>query len=282
MKQYLDLGKRIRDEGTWVTNPRTGVRCLTVINHDLVYDVGAGAVPVVTTRRVPYKGGLSEFIGYMRGLSSAADFRAIGSNTWNANANENKAWLNNPNRKGEDDMGRVYGVQGRDWINAKGEHFDQLKKVIDNLSKGIDDRGEIITFWNPGEFGEGCLRPCMHTHHFSLLDGVLYLNSFQRSIDYGLGLVANMVQCYFFLALMARITGHKPGKVFHKLVNCHVYENQLDAFHTQLAREPMESNATLWIDPRIQTLADVETMTGDDVRIDNYVALEPIKYPFTV
>lgn len=282
MKAYLALGQRILDEGVWVTNPRTGVRCLTLINADLVYDVAAGEVPVVTTRRVPYKGGLAESVGYLRGFSSAADFRAIGSNTWNANANENAAWLKNPNRQGIDDMGRVYGVQGRDWINARGEHFDQLKKVIDNLSRGIDDRGEIITFWNPGEFAEGCLRPCMHTHQFSLLDGVLYLNSFQRSIDWALGLTANMVQCYFFLTLMARITGHKPGKVYHKLVNCHIYENQLELAKLQLSRTPLNSEATLWINPDITTLADIEVMTGDDVRIENYVGLEPIKYPFTV
>ena len=45
------------------------------------------------------------------------------------------------------------------------------------------DRGEIITFYNPGEFELGCLRPCMHTHTFSLLGDTLYLTSYQRSCD---------------------------------------------------------------------------------------------------
>jgi len=84
-------------------------------------------------------------------------------------------------------MGRVYGVQGRRWRNSVGEEFDQLHKIYDNLRNGIDDRGEILTFYNPGEFHMGCLRPCMHTHTFSLLGGKLYLTSSQRSCDVPLG-----------------------------------------------------------------------------------------------
>ena len=86
----------------------------------------------------------------MRGYDNAAQFRAIGCNTWNANANDNEAWLANPYRKGEDDMGRVYGVQGRHWRNSEGKEFDQLRKIYNNLRNGIDDRGEILTFYNPG------------------------------------------------------------------------------------------------------------------------------------
>lgn len=227
MKQYLDLCQRIIDEGQWIENKRTGVRCLTIINADLEYDVANNQFPLITTRKSFYKAAIAELLGYLRGYSSAAQFRDIGCNTWNANANENQAWLNNPNRKGEDDMGRVYGVQGRSWQRPDGTYLDQLQKVISNLSVGIDDRAEIITFYNPGEFELGCLRPCMHTHTFSLLAGTLYLTSYQRSCDVPLGLNFNQIQCFVLLALIAQITGHKPGKVYHKIVNAHIYENQL-------------------------------------------------------
>ena len=109
MKQYLELCQRIVDEGHWVENKRTGIRCLTVINADLEYDVGNNRFPLITTRKSFYKAAIAELLGYLRGYDNAAQFREIGCNTWNANANENSAWLNNPHRKGEDDMGRVYG-----------------------------------------------------------------------------------------------------------------------------------------------------------------------------
>ncbi len=115
MKQYLALCQRIIDEGEWIDNKRTGTRCLTVINADLEYDVANNQFPLITTRKSFYKAAIAELLGYLRGYDNAAQFRAIGCNTWNANANENSAWLNNPHRKGEDDMGRVYGVQGRQW-----------------------------------------------------------------------------------------------------------------------------------------------------------------------
>ena len=218
MKQYLDLCNRIINDGTWIENERTGKRCLTVINADLQYEVGKNEFPMITTRKSYFKSAIAEFLGYIRGYDNAADFRALGTKTWDANANLNEAWLNNPHRKGEDDMGRVYGVQARSWKTPEGNTIDQLKKVVDNLKNGIDDRAEIITFYNPGEFHMGCLRPCMHTHTFSLVGDTLHLTSYQRSCDVPLGLNFNQVQVFVFLALMARITGKKAGTAYHKIV----------------------------------------------------------------
>ena len=51
MKQYLDLCRRIVNEGEWVANERTGKRCLTVINADLEYNVANNQFPLITTRK---------------------------------------------------------------------------------------------------------------------------------------------------------------------------------------------------------------------------------------
>ncbi|WP_409423698.1 thymidylate synthase [Pseudoalteromonas sp. RW-H-Ap-1] len=283
MKQYLELCQRIVDEGQWVENKRTGTRCLTVINADLEYDVANNKFPMITTRKSYYKAAIAELLGYLRGYDSAEQFRDIGCKTWDANANENNAWLNNLNRKGEDDMGRVYGVQGRGWQRPDGSTLDQLAKVINNLKNGIDDRGEIVTFYNPGEFELGCLRPCMHTHTFSLLGDTLYLTSYQRSCDVPLGLNFNQIQCFVLLALVAQITGHKAGKAYHKIANAHIYENQLDLMRdVQLKREPFAS-PQLKINPEIKSLEDIETwVTRDDFEVTGYQSHEPIQYPFSV
>ncbi|WP_299794115.1 thymidylate synthase [uncultured Shewanella sp.] len=283
MKQYLELCNRIIDEGTWVENERTGKRCLTVINADLTYNVGNNEFPLITTRKSYWKSAIAEMLGYIRGYDNAADFRALGAKTWDANANENQAWLNNSHRKGTDDMGRVYGVQGRAWSKPDGGTVDQLKKIVDNLKAGIDDRGEILSFYNPGEFHMGCLRPCMHTHNFSLLGDTLYLNSFQRSCDVPLGLNFNQVQVFTLLALMAQITGKKPGMAYHKIVNAHIYEDQLALMRdVQLKREPF-APASLSINPDIRSLEDLETwVTMDDFEVSGYQHHEAIKYPFSV
>lgn len=283
MKQYLDLCQRIVDQGTWIENERTGKRCLTVINADLEYNVGANEFPMITTRKSYFKSAIAEFLGYIRGYDNAADFRALGTKTWDANANLNEAWLNNPVRKGDDDMGRVYGVQGRAWAKPDGSTIDQLQKIVDDLSRGIDDRGEILTFYNPGEFDLGCLRPCMHTHNFSVLGDTLHLTSFQRSCDVPLGLNFNQVQVFFFLAIMAQITGLKAGTAYHKIVNAHIYEDQLELMRdVQLKRDPFPS-PKLIINPDIKSLKDLETwVTMDDFKVEGYQSHDAIAYPFAV
>ncbi len=283
MKQYLELCQRVIESGEWVENSRTGKRCLTVINADLEYDLSNGLLPILTTKKLFWKAAIAEMLGYLRGYTSAADFRSIGCNTWNANANENPAWLANPFRQGVDDMGRCYGAQGRDWRNPEGEPVDQLQNVYDDLRQGIDNRSEIVTFMNPGERDRACLNSCMHTHTFSILGGKLYLTSYQRSDDLPLGHGFNQVQVGWLLMIMAQITGLRPAKAFHKIVNAHVYEDQVDLLRdVQLKRDPLPL-PKLEINPRIKTLKDLETwVTTDDFELVGYQHHPAIKYEFTV
>jgi len=283
MQQYLELCRRIIEEGVWIENERTGKRCLTIINADLTYNVAANEFPLVTTRKSYWKSAIAELLGYLRGYSNAKDFRELGTKTWDANANENEAWLNNPHRKGPDDMGRVYGVQGRSWAKPDGGTLDQLRKIVDHLTQGLDDRGEILSFYNPGEFHMGCLRPCMHTHTFSLLGDTLYLTSYQRSCDVPLGQNFNQIQVFTLLKLMAQITGKQPGAAYHKIVNAHIYEDQLELMRdVQLKREPF-APPQLHINPDIKSLEDIETWVSlDDFEVTGYEHHDPIAYPFSV
>jgi thymidylate synthase len=155
--------------------------------------------------------------------------------------------------------------------------------LVDDLTRGVDDRGEILSFYNPGEFHMGCLRPCMHTHNFSLLCDTLHLTSYQRSCDVPLGLVLNQVQVFAFLKKVAQITGHLPGQAFHKIVNAHIYEDQIELMRdVQLQREPYEL-PQLHINPDIKSLKDLETwVTMDDFEVSNYQFHDPIQYPFSV
>jgi thymidylate synthase len=283
MQQYLDLCNKVIQEGEWVTNARTGKRCLTLINADLEYDLSKGQLPVLTTKKLFWKPAIAEMLGYLRGYTSAADFRALGCNTWNANANENLAWLKNPYRRGEDDMGRCYGAQGRDWRNPENKSIDQLRDVYEDLRKGIDNRSEIVTFMNPGERDRACLNACMHTHTFSVLGDKLYLTSYQRSDDLPLGHGFNQVQVGWLLMIMAQITGLTPAKAYHKIVNAHIYEDQLATLRdVQLKRTPLPS-PSLRINPAIRTLEDLETwVTLDDFELFGYEHYPAIKYEFSV
>lgn len=159
--QYLNALGDIYYNGKDTHNSRTGDFCRTLINVDLTYDVSTNKAPLITTRKAPTKLPIAELLGYIRGYTSAEDFRKLGTSSWDANANANKDWLNNPYRDGEDDMGMVYGAVAKGWpcfLLRDDQHgydphlyygfnINLFQKVYGNIKKGIDDRGEISSLY---------------------------------------------------------------------------------------------------------------------------------------
>ena len=82
---------------------------------------------------------------------------------------------------------------------------------------------------------------------------------------------------------MAQITGHKAGVAYHKIVNAHIYEDQLELMRdVQLKREPFAA-PKLEINPDIKSLEDLETwVTMDDFAVHGYEHHPAIAYPFSV
>ena len=278
-EEYLKLCQKILDEGVWVDNERTGKRCKTIINHDFVYDVGNKEVPLLTTKQVFVTSAIAEIIGYIRGYTNAKDFTDIGSPSWTMNANKTEQWLANPNRKGLNDCGLIYGAVARDWHGV-----DLIDKVYKNLCKGVDDRREIVTFFDPSKFDKACLRPCAFQWQFSLLNGKLSLHVHQASCDVPLGLPWNSVSFYFLLELMARITGNKPDKVYHKIVNVHVYEDQIKPLLTQLSKEPLESESKLEIPLWVECMDDImykDIHAREYFTLTDYEHQGKISFPFS-
>ena len=98
-----------------------------------------------------------------------------------------------------------------------------------------------------------------------------------------LGLNFNQIQVFTLLALVAQITGHQAGTAYHKIVNAHIYEDQLALMRdVQLKREPFPA-PTLQINPDIKSLKDLETWVSlDDFSVEGYQHHEAIAYPFSV
>lgn len=269
-KHLYELGNKILDEGVWVSNERTGTNCLTIPLHIAEYT--EDVVPIDTTRKQSYKAPIMELVGYLRGLTNAQDFADIGSPTWFGNANDTKAWLENPNRKGKHDCGSIYGAVCQ----------EEITEVFRKIKNREDDRGLIIDFWEPKTFDKGCLRPCLHTHAFQIVGDTIYLTSTQRSADVGLAGSWNALQCWVLLKLAAQISGLKFGKVTHIIHHAHIYESHLKDFKVQMSRTPLPlPECTLEINSNITSLEDLRTwVTKDDFLLEGYRHLEPIKYEF--
>ena len=279
MKQYLDILEDVMETGIDSSN-RTGTDTRFKHANMTSYDLAHG-FPIITTKKFPFKVCVAEMLGFIRAYDSAADFRELGVKFWDDNANKNEQWLNNPNRKGEDDLGRIYGVQSRDWQGPNGS-IDQLKAVVKDLSNGIDNRREIVTHWNPGEIDQMALPPCHMFYQFGIRDGHLDMIMYQRSCDLFLGVPFNITGYSWLLSVIAHITGLKVGVFSHVMWNYHIYHNHFDQVREQLSRTPHKL-PTLKIDPTIQSLNDLETwVIPDNFELVGYTHDPLIKAPMAV
>lgn len=277
MKNYLDLLRQICDEGVQVPN-RTGIDTLMIPGAMLKFDMADG-FPAVTTKKLYYKSVFAELVGFIRGYTTAAQFRELGSKIWDKDANETASWVANPHRKGTDDLGRIYGVQWRHWqssrnaadilrrlknavgqcdgserglrsaVNSariildthKTQEVDQLVRAVQTILRDPSSRRIIVSAWRPDELDQMALPPC-HVMFQFIVDPVskkLHLCMNQRSNDCGLGVPFNIASYAALLHIVARLTGYAPGTFTHFLADAHIYVNHLPAVREQLTREPL-------------------------------------------
>lgn len=97
-----------------------------------------------------------------------------------------------------------------------------------------------------------------------------------------------MVQVYFLLWVMTKLTGKQPAIAKHRSINIHLYENQYDLFVEQMEREPFPSpylycNKTITLESVLGLCEKEEdNLHPNDFDVINYQHHPAIKYPFTV
>lgn len=281
---YEELLKLTYNEGVRTYNKKNDLYTYAVPNVLLQIDNAADEFPIGTTRKSYWRKALLEFGAYLRGYSTLKQFHDLGLTTWDKNGLE-VGWTDSKHCKGKGDLGRIYGVQGRQWQGPEGS-IDQLQKVINNLKAGIDDRGEIITFWNPGELHMGCLRPCMYSHTFSLVGGKLHIASTSRSMDVGLGGNFNVLQSWFFLYGMSRFTGNPMGSMSIFVNNAHIYENQMATAKIEAGREAFPKPKLIVEDMKDEDFEEYVLRTDEDftqiMSLPDYQHHDALIYPYTV
>ena len=241
MKSFLDLTREVIETGSWQQN-RTGIRTKFIPGGMLKFDLTKG-FPIITTRKAPWRSSVAEMIGFLRGYTNAKDFESLGCKFWGANANENKTWLSSRYRKGQDDLGEIYGHFWRRWVGDDGAVHDQVINALNTLHNDPTNRRIIVSGWKADAIrqGRGALPPCHIAWH--LMADVerqeLSLCMWQRSCDMMLGIGGGNITGYaFLLEWVARLTGYKPKWLVMHLDDVHIYENHLDGALQMLEREP--------------------------------------------
>lgn len=306
MKQYLDLLKDIRDQGT-IKGDRTGTGTKSVFGRQARYDLADG-FPAVTTKKLYFNSVVHELLWFLKGTGNIEYLAQNNVHIWDEWPY--KAYLKKNNKlvpdSGSDEwksgmkefihqiatdhdfalewgnLGPVYGVQWRKWPDGKGGTINQIANLIEQLKNSPTSRRMVVTAWNPAETDEivsiGGLPPCHSLCQCNVHDGKLDLMLYQRSADTFLGVPFNIASYSLLLAMLAQVSNLEQGEFIHTLADTHIYLNHLEQVELQLSREP-KPLPILWLNPDVKNIDD---FTFEDIRLENYESWPAIRAPIAV
>jgi len=280
--KYLNIVQNVIENGNW-EDSRNG-RTKSVFGVNMTFSLKNNTIPILTTKKTAWKTCLKELLWFISGKTNNNILKNQGVHIWDDNASTeflNKYGIYNY-KDGE--LGPIYGHQWRHFnakwngdIDYTGQGIDQLQYIIDQLKnpETRNSRRLVMTAWNPCQLNQMALPPChllcqFYVHNGNKLSCALY----QRSADLCLGVPFNIASYSFLTHLIAKHCGLEAYEFKHFLGNCHIYEEHIEPFKTQLQREPY-TFPTVSIK---QVRENINLYNVDDFEINNYISHDPIKF----
>jgi len=264
MRQYLDLVRRVREEGTR-RGGRTGTGTLSLFGHQMRFDLAEG-FPAVTTKKLFLKSVIHELLWFLQGSTNLAYLREHGVPIWDEWADEH----------GE--LGPIYGAQWRSWPTADGGRIDQVARVIEELRRNPESRRLLVSAWNVGELERMALPPCHVLFQFYASEGRLSCQLYQRSADVFLGVPFNIASYALLTLMVAQVAGLEPGEFIHTFGDVHLYLNHLEQADLLLTREPF-APPRMVLDP---TVREIDDFRSEHFDLQGYRSHPAIRAPIAV
>jgi len=302
--QYLNALKDILENGVIKHEFNTGIGLKSVLGRLIRFDLGQG-FPLLTTKKVFWKGILHELLWFISGSSNIKYLVDNGVHIWDEWAYKfyvkaiekseiPKMTQDELIQKIKDDsefakkwgeLGPVYGRQWRRWQTSDDREIDQLSWVIQKLKSHPDRKHYLVSAWNPEFIYEMALpgksmviAPCHVLFHFTVNEGKLSCLLYQRSCDMFLGVPFNIASYSLLTMMMAQVTGYQPGEFVHVLGDAHIYSNHYEQVQEQIKREPRPF-PKMKINPAVKNIDD---FVFEDFTLEGYDPHPPIKGEITV
>ena len=252
-KQYLELIRYVMEHGH-ARHDRTGVGTYAVHGAMMRFDLSDGSIPLLTTKRIPWKAVVHELNWFLSGETNILPLLKNNVHIWSEwphakyvkSTGDNISMAEFELRMLRDGafakqwggIGPGYGHQWRAWQGPDGKVYDQVSDVIHLIKNAPHSRRILFHGWNVADLDKMALPPCHLLYQFFVADGKLSLTMYQRSCDVGLGLPFNIASCAFLVRMMAQQCGLEPGQLVWFGHDVHVYSNHIDPLKEQLDRTP--------------------------------------------
>lgn len=248
-KEYLNLLQSILDHGI-KRDDRTGTGVYSSFGERLKFSLRDGKIPILTTKRVYWKGVVEELLFFVKGLTNNKYLQERNVHIWDGNTRREYLDNNGLSHLSEDDMGQIYGANWRHFgakyvdchTDYSGQGVDQLANAIELIKTNPTSRRIVVSAWDPTVLDEACLYPChiLFQFYVDVERGELSCQMYQRSVDCFLGLPFNITSYALLTHMIADICGLKTGDLIMVLGDTHIYSNHTEQCRKQLEREPRE------------------------------------------
>lgn len=285
MREYIELIRTILESGSG-KDDRTGVGNVGIVGAQMRTNLQEG-FPALNIRKVAPRIAFEELIFMLNGYSDTKILEDKDINIWKGNTSAEFQEKVGLSYLEEGDMGRMYGVQMRDFngIDDVGEpmNFDQLKYVIDELRYNKLSRRIIISQYNPAEANQGVLFPCHIMIQFIVTDdNKLNCVYWMRSSDTIFGLPYNHMYYAFFTHMLAEMCRLEVGDLVYQAGDSHIYNNQIKMAEDMLVRsvkdEYLEKERPhIELKKPIFTINDMLSYEWEDVIIHGYNPMPDFK-----
>ena len=298
MKQYLDLLKKIKEDGI-VKSDRTGTGTRSIFGYQMRFDLSEG-FPLLTTKRVFLKGVIHELLWFLAGDTNIKYLVDNGVHIWDNDAY--RFYKELCAKQGVEpismeeflvasqqqtpspidgyaygNLNHVYGYQWRSWGKPDGSAIDQIKQVIDTIKNNPDSRRMIVSAWNVADVEDMALPPCHVLFQFYVADGKLSCQLYQRSADTFLGVPFNIASYARLTMMIAQECGLQAGEFVHTLGDTHLYLNHMEQVDEQLSRTP-RALPTMRLNPDVKSVFDFRI---EDFTLEGYDPYPTIKAPMS-
>ena len=272
MKQYIDALKHVLEHGE-LNKSRAG-NVIRTFGYQMRFNLQEG-FPAVTTKKLAWKSVVGELLWFLEGsgdnkrLAEITHGDPTKTTIWTANANADY-WK--PKAKYEGDLGKVYGVQWRNWRGV-----DQIQALLARLRRDPYSRRHILSAWNVDELNQMALPPCHTFSQFFVANGKLSCQLYQRSADMFLGVPFNIASYSLLTHIIAKEINLGVGDFVHTFGDLHIYEDHLDVVKQQIQRKP-GTLPTLAITPNKK----INEYEVKDFVLENYKSMDSLKAKMAV
>lgn len=285
--QYLKLIRNIIENGM-VRKDRTGTGTKSIFGATMRFDLRNGVIPVLTTKRVFWRGVAEELFWFVAGCTDNRVLQSKRIHIWDGNGSKEFLEKRGLGHRREGDLGPVYGFQWRHFgaeygtcdDDYTGKGVDQLAWIINEIKTNPTSRRLIMSAWNPSDLPAMALPPChlMAQFYVDTTRKELSCQMYQRSADMGLGVPFNIASYSLLTHLIAHCCGLRAGEFVHVIGDAHVYLNHIDPLKEQLKRVPGEfPTLKIKTDSR-----DIDQIKMEHVELVGYKPQKTIKMAMAV